>query len=126
MIVLVHGNNSVNKADVVFKLSEKISTPRKYLSIDENSPTDVLTATATNNMFTGAPIVILDLGSNTKSDAKSFLDIFPRVPAKSLLILLAQKELPKSNQFLQHAQQQGYKIILSNTTPTANIFSFVS
>lgn len=126
MIYIVHGNDIVKSRFQITNHQNKINTENKIeLDIQNIKPADLHQTIFSNDLFGNAPFIILNITKAGRMNVKPFTEIIINTPEKTNLVILAEKELPKSNSFLKIAKKRKIKTLVNKMTPEGNVFKFM-
>jgi DNA polymerase III delta subunit len=126
MIYLLHGDDFAKSRYLVQNQQEKLNTKnRTDLDLKEQPLKDIVMAVSTPRLFGELPFVGADITNAPKFAAEEGQTLVEKTPAESILILLANKSLPKTNIFIQSATKNNLKIITNEMIITSDVFRFV-
>jgi len=126
MIYIVHGDDIVKSRFQIINQQKKLDSKNKTeLYIQDIAPSDLLKTTFSSDLFGNPPFVVLNVTKAGRMNIKPFLEVILKTPNTANLIILAEKELPKSSAFLKITNKKGIKILVNKTTPDGNSFKFM-
>ncbi|HOD01351.1 MAG TPA: hypothetical protein PKH50_01380 [bacterium] len=126
MIYIVHGND-ISKSRLLIQNQQKKMglESRLELKISEITPTQLLEKSRSKDLFGNPPFIVLDVSDAGRMDLSPFVEKMKEIPDLATLIILSEKELPKSNIFIKNLQNLKAKLNLNETAPQSNIFNLV-
>jgi len=126
MIYIVHGDD-VSKSRLLIQNQQKKMglESRLELKISEITPTQLLEKSCSRDLFGNPPFIVLDISDAGRMDLSSFIEKMEKIPKDTTLIILSEKELPKSNIFIKNIKNLKAKLNLNEIAPQSNIFNFV-
>lgn len=133
MIFILHGNNYPKSRDLIVQISDKIEVKnelnsklyKKEISITEVELDELSEILNSFGLFSDPPLIVIDVSSMGRKNVSKHISLLVEAPKETNTIILANKELPKSNAFIKASQELKAKTILSNVIPTSNIFRFI-
>jgi len=124
MIYLVHGDNVVKSRAQIINQQKKVGTQNKVeLSLDEISLNDLTTHVKSTSLFGDITFLILDV-TNTKG-SEEHLEILRNKSKDTIVILYAEKNLPKTNIFIKNIEKLNAKVVENKIEHNENIFKFI-
>lgn len=126
MIYIVHGDD-VSKSRILIKNQQKKldSDSRIELSITDTTPEQLTEKAHSNDLFGNPPFIVLDVTSMGRMNVDKFIEKIKLIPSETTLIILSDKNLPKTNAFIKSAAVLGAKENASELSPQSNIFRFI-
>lgn len=126
MIFLFHGDNLSKSRQTIVHLQNRLkATNKKEVAISEITPQELKEMCASFDIFSEPPFIVLDIASTNNKNLSEYTESLHQMPKGTNLLVLADKELPKSNAFLKEVPNVRGKVILSNRIHQSNIFKFV-
>ena len=125
MIYIVHGENLSNSRTQILNLQKKLNTLAKTeILLGDITPEHLLEMLSAFDIFGEAPFVVVDISTTHFSKYEGFAKLLAKAPHQSTLVILANKELSKTNAFLKNKTAET-RIILSAPAVSTNVFKFV-
>ena len=126
MIYLVHGDDYSKSRKLIINQQRKYDIGAKVeRDIEDITPRELYEDVASFDLFGNAPFVVLKIPNTKVADVAKFIDVLKKAPEETVLIILAEKELGKTNAFLKEAPNYKAKVALNNKASASNIFNFV-
>ena len=133
MIFILHGNNYPKSRDLIIQIVTKLTDKeasktklyKKEISINETDLAELSELTNSFDLFSDPPLIILDISTMGRKNVSEYIEVLEKAPKETNVIILANKELPKTNAFIKATQKLKAKIILNNVIPNSNIFKFI-
>ncbi|MBU1132766.1 hypothetical protein KKG08_00675 [Patescibacteria group bacterium] len=126
MIYIVHGDD-ISKSRILIKNQQKKldSDSRIELSITDTTPEQLTEKAHSNDLFGNPPFIVLDVTSMGRMNVDKFIEKIKLIPSETTLIILSDRNLPKTNAFIKSASALGAKENASELSPQSNIFRFI-
>jgi len=126
MIYIVHGDDIVKSRFQIINQQKKLDAKNKVeLDINEITPAELHQVVYSNDLFGNTPFIVLNITRARRLNLKPFAEIVLNTPEKTNLIVLAEKELPKSNAFIKLSKNKNIKVLVNKSTPKGNVFKFM-
>lgn len=126
MIFIIHGDDYPKSRNTVLKLKNKLNTQNsiEFTNIDVQ-PTELYKSVNVFDIFSKPPLVIFEIDNKSKSNHIEYVEILKNKPKDVIVIVLAKKELPKSNEFIKNVKILNAKCVLNNIYISSNIFKLI-
>ncbi len=126
MIYLVHGDDVAKARALIANQQKKLEIEKRIeLDLNDKSVKDMLEATNGSDLFGNIPFVVAQVPKNSKTIYEELATNLHKVNAQSILILLFDKEITKTNPINQKIPELNIKTMLVNKVPEGNVFKFV-
>jgi DNA polymerase III delta subunit len=126
MLYLLHGADISKSRDIILNTQKKYKIQNKMeLDCSQTSASDLQSALGTSDLFGGTPFLVLNISKLNKELALEYIEVIEKAPNSSVLIMFAEKNLPKTNEMIKNADRLGIKILESASSKDSNIFRFV-
>ncbi|OGC45906.1 hypothetical protein A2V49_02535 [candidate division WWE3 bacterium RBG_19FT_COMBO_34_6] len=126
MIYIIHGNDYSKSREQVISLYNKTKSSQKIelkgSDIDQKTLSGAVFGV---DIFGETPFLVLDISDLKNQAITEFLPILKKTPENITLIILHNKEIGKTNEFLKNAQLLKANVILNNKFIKSNVFRFV-
>ena len=126
MIYIVHGDD-ISKSRILIKNQQKKlnADSRIELSISDVTPEKLSERSHSNDLFGNPPFIVLDITGMGRMNVDKYIEKIKLIPSETTLIILSDKNLPKTNAFIKNASELNAKVNASELVPQSNIFKFV-
>lgn len=125
MIYIVHGEDTPKSRALIVNHQKKLNNvSRINLDLKNISPEQLYEKCVSNSLFGEAPLVVLDITDNKKTDISDYIEKLTKIPDETTLIIYCAKLLGKTNPFIKNADAIKAKVIENNTFSDANVFKF--
>jgi DNA polymerase III delta subunit len=127
MIYIVHGNNTTYIRNIILNQQKKLGIDsRKEYAVGEITPSDLRTECHSADLFGGNPFIVLDITAAGRKNLDEYVEVAEKIPAETTLIIMAGKELSKTNAFIKNAVKLKAKAVVSPELPAANVFKYIA
>ena len=130
MYTVVHGEDLAKSRKTIIKLyssiKEKIADIYKTeVNISDVSAIEFKELLQTKDLFAATPFVVLNLEKTRSTKFLEYIKVIEQLKHKAHIIVVADKKLTKSNDFLKLANKLKAKVFLNEFKPKGNVFNFV-
>jgi len=126
MIYLVHGDDYAKSRRLVLNQQKKLSMGLKVeRDAADFSPRELYETACSFDIFGNPPFIVFNIPNTKIAESEEYIKIAKKIPDKTVLIILCQKELGRTNAFYKNASKLKAKVVLNNKAQTSNIFKFV-
>jgi len=126
MIYLVHGDDYAKSRKLILNQQKKLSMGLKVeRDVADFSPRELYETACSFDIFGNPPFIVLNIPNTKVAESEEYIKIIKKIPNETLLIVLCQRELGRTNAFYKNASTLKAKVVLNNKAQTSNIFKFV-
>ncbi|MFC1722427.1 hypothetical protein ACFL0C_02135 [Patescibacteria group bacterium] len=126
MLYIVHGNDYSKSRKLIINQQKKLSSQNKTeIDLAECTPKKLFELINSFDIFGNPPFVVLKIPTTKVFDMNKYIEVMTKIPKDSLLIILAEGNLSKSNEVIKNASKLKAKISHNEKIIQANIFKFV-
>ncbi len=126
MRFVLHGENIPAIRNYILNLQERHkATSKNEFSILDVSSNELSDLVSTPDMFGAKQIVVLDITKMGRMRPKEHIEVITKASNDVVFVIIAQKQLPRTNIFIKNANQLNAKVMSFQAPPPANVFKFV-
>jgi len=126
MIYIVHGDDYPKSRRLIINQQKKLAMGLKTeRDISDTTPRELYETSCSFDIFGNAPFVVLNIPSTKVANAQDYIEIMKKIPDKTVLIILCDRELGRTNAFYKSAPDLKARVVLNSEVQDSNIFKFV-
>lgn len=126
MIYIVHGDDYAKSRRLVQNQQKKFAMGlRVERDILDFSPRELYETACSFDIFGNPPFIVLTIPHTKVAEAEEYIKIMKKIPKETVLIVLCERELGRTNIFYKSAAELKAKVALNKKPENSNIFSFV-
>jgi DNA polymerase III delta subunit len=126
MIYIVHGDDYAKSRRLVLNQQKKLALGlRVEKETEDFSPRELYETACSFDIFGNPPFIVLNIPHTKLAEADDYIKVMQKIPKESVLIILCERELGRTNAFYKNAAKLKAKVVLNNQPQTSNIFKFV-
>ncbi len=126
MIYIVHGDDYAKSRRLIVNQQKKVSIGlRVERDALEFSPRELYETACTFDIFGNPPFIVLNIPHTKMENADDFIKVMKKIPQETMLIVLCNRELGRTNAFYKNASALKAKVALNSKPQISNIFTFV-
>jgi len=126
MIYIVHGDDYPKSRKLIINQQKKLAMGLKTeRDISDITPKELYEIACSFDIFGNAPFIVLNIPNTKVAEAEKFLVIMKKIPKETVLIILCNRELGRTNAFYKSAKDLQARVVLNTETQDSNVFKFV-
>jgi len=126
MIYIVHGDDYAKSRKLILNQQKKLAMGLKVeRDISEFSPRELYETACSFDIFGNPPFIVLNVPVTKVAESEKYVKVMKKFPKETVLIILSNRELGRTNSFYKSASDLKAKVALNNLIQTSNVFKFV-
>jgi DNA polymerase III delta subunit len=126
MIYIVHGDDYPKSRRLIINQQKKLAMGLKTeMDISDTTPKELFETACSFDIFGNAPFVVLNIPSTKVANAQNYIEVMKKIPEKTVLIILCDRELGRTNAFYKSGPELKAKVVLNAEAQDSNVFKFV-
>lgn len=126
MIYIVHGDDYPKSRKLIINQQKKLAMGLKTeRDISDTTPKEFYETACSFDIFGNAPFIVLNIPSTKVSNAQEYIDVMKKIPEKTVLIILCDRELGRTNTFYKNASELKARVVLNSEEQDSNVFKFI-
>jgi len=126
MIYIVHGDDYPKSRRLIINQQKKLAMGLKTeRDISETTPKELYETACSFDIFGNAPFIVLNIPATKVANVQDYIEIMKKIPEKTVLIVLCDRELGRTNAFYKSAPDLKAKVVLNSEDQDSNVFKFV-
>jgi DNA polymerase III delta subunit len=126
MIYLVHGEDVPKTRALIVNQQKKLKVETKTeLEINDTTPQTLESSIMSRSLFGDAPFILLDVTKAGRKKMDEYIEVLKKTSKDTTVIIVAYKDLPKTNAFIKSQNALKLKIIKNEKIPSSNVFRFL-
>ncbi len=126
MIYIVHGDDYPKSRKLIINQQKKLAMGLKTeRDISDITPKELYEIACSFDIFGNAPFVVLNIPATKVADSETYVDVMKKIPTETVLIVLCDRELGRTNTFYKSAEELHARVVLNTETQDSNVFKFV-
>jgi DNA polymerase III delta subunit len=131
VIFLFHGTDLSTTRELVLKVFEGIQDRtdqevfKREITYKDVAPEELVELCNSNDIFSAAPMIVFNIAGMNAASLKKYYEKFNKIQKDANLVMISDKELPKSNVLIKDPDGHKIKTRINNRKIQKNVFSFV-
>jgi len=126
MIYIVHGDDYAKSRKLILNQQKKLAMGLKVeRDISEFSPRELYETACSFDIFGNPPFIVLNIPVTKVAESEKYVKVMKKFPKETVLVILCNRELGRTNSFYKSASDLKAKVALNNLIQTSNVFKFV-
>lgn len=127
MIFIVHGNNPSKSREIILNNQNKLGIKSRIeKNLTDLQPQEVYELAAAQDLFGEKTFIVLDITQFRKLSIDDYVAALKKAPKDSIIVILAQKSLTKTNAFIKASTELNAKIMETAEIVEGDVFKFVN
>lgn len=126
MIYIAHGDDFTKSRNLILNQQNKLGVEsRVELNIGDITPEDLFSHVHSSGLFGEKQYFVLNISKAGHTNLAPFVEKLVNIPKDIVLIVLSDKILTNSNEFIKNSGKLEAKVIFNQKAPLSSTFKFV-